>query len=107
MANIEEQLKEHLQNAKDWEAMDTPVLGVKIVKVPATKTRMALLMLELNPIKDDGKPIKRKGLFVANKEMLIMFSELLSDDKVFQLIQNIENINPENNSKSTKKLNME
>ncbi|MHA2472971.1 MAG: hypothetical protein ACXAES_07045 [Promethearchaeota archaeon] len=85
--------------------METPVEGVSVVKVPATKTRPSLLFLEINPIKADGKPLKRKGLFVGNKEMLIKFSEALNDDKTFQLIQELEKVNPEVNSK-TKKLQM-
>ena len=90
MANIEAQLKEHLKNGKDWEKMETPIEGVNVVKVPATKTRPALLFLEINPLKDDGKPLKRKGLFVGSKEILIKFSEALNDDKTFQLISELE-----------------
>ncbi len=107
MADIEIQLKEHLKNGKDWEKMETPVDGVSVVKVPATKTRPALLFLEINPIKEDGKPLKRKGLFVGNKEILIKFSEALNDDKTFQLIGEIEKVNPEVSANgATKKLKM-
>jgi len=95
MADIEAQLRNHLKNASDWEKMEAPVPGVFVVKVPATKTRPALLFLEINPLKDDGKPMKRKGLFVGSKEMLIKFGEALQDDKVFQLIGELEKINPE------------
>ena len=94
MADIEAQLKAHLKNAADWEKMETPVPGVSVVKVPATKTRPSLLFLEINPLKEDGKPMKRKGLFVGSKEMLIKFGEALEDDKVFQLIGELEKINP-------------
>ena len=95
MADIKTQLKEHLKNGADWEKMETPVPGVFVVKVPATKTRGALLHLEINPLKDDGKPMKRKGLFVGSKEMLVKFGEALNDDKVYQLIQELEQVNPE------------
>ena len=94
MADIEAQLKSHLKNAADWEKMETPVPGVSVVKVPATKTRPSLLFLEINPLQEDGKPMKRKGLFVGSKEMLIKFGEALEDDKVFQLISELEKINP-------------
>ena len=94
MADIEAQLKVHLRDGKDWEKMDTPIEGVSVVKVPATKTRPALLFLEINPIKEDGKPLKRKGLFVGSKEILLKFSEALNDDKTFQLIGELEKINP-------------
>ena len=103
MADIEAQLKTHLKNGADWEKMDTPVPGVSVVKVPATKTRPSLLFLEINPLKDDGKPMKRKGLFVGSKEMLIKFGEALQDDKVYQLIVELEKVNPEGATTGTKK----
>ncbi|MEJ2249024.1 MAG: hypothetical protein P8Y70_03500 [Candidatus Lokiarchaeota archaeon] len=106
MADIQAQLEEHLDKAKDWEKMDTPIPGVYVVKVPATKTRPALLFLEVNPLKENGKPMKRKGLFVGDKEMLVKFGELLNDDKVFQLIQELERVNPDRNNSKRKKLEM-
>lgn len=94
MVNIEAELRNHLETAKDWEKMETPIEGVHVVKVPATKTRPALLFLEINPI-IDGKPLKRKGLFVGSKEILVKFGESLNDDKTFQLIGELERVNPE------------
>jgi len=95
MTDFEAQLKDHLKTGADWEKMDTPKSGVFVVKVPATKTRPVLLFLEINPLKDDGKPMKRKGLFVISQEMLIKFEETMQDDKVFQLVQEMEKVNPE------------
>jgi len=51
MTDISSQLNKHLEGGKDWERMDTPVPGLFIVKVPATKTRKARLNLELSPLK--------------------------------------------------------
>jgi len=106
MTDIQEQLQEHLKRAKDWEKMETPIPGVLVVKVPGTKTRPSLLFLEINPLKEDGNPLKRKGLFVGSREMLVKFSEALSDDKVYQLIGEIEKVNPEAPSGGKKKLTM-
>jgi hypothetical protein len=107
MADIEAQLRAHLKNGNDWEKMEAPIPGVFIVKVPATKTRPSLLFLEINPLKDDGKPMKRKGLFVGSKEMLIKFGEALQDDKVYQLIVELEKVNPKGaTAGATKKLEM-
>ena len=102
IADINTQLKEHLEKGEDWEKMETPVEGVSVIKVPATKTRPALLFLEINPLKADGRPLKRKGLFVSNKEMLIKFSETLTDDKTFQLISEFEQVNPKGSSDNIK-----
>jgi hypothetical protein len=106
MADIQAQLEDHLEKGKDWEKMETPIPGVYVVKVPATKTRPALLFLEINPLKDNGKPMKRKGLFVGDKNMLVKFGELLNDDKVFQLIQELERVNPDREDSRRKKLKM-
>ena len=107
MADIQAQLKAHLKNGKDWEKMETPIPGVFVVKVPETKTRPALLFLEVNPLKSDGKPLKRKGLFIGSKEIYIAFKEALEEDAIFTLIQNIEAVNPEiKGAGATKKLDM-
>jgi hypothetical protein len=104
MASIEAELRDHLKNGKDWEKMETPIEGVSVVKVPATKTRPPLLFLEINPIVG-GKPLKRKGLFVGTKEILIKFGEALNEDKTFQLITEMEKVNPKiAKSGATKKL---
>ena len=75
VADIQKQLKDHLEKAEDWEKMGTPIEGISVVKVPATKTRPALLFIEVNPLKENETPMKRKGLFVGSKEMLIKFGE--------------------------------
>jgi hypothetical protein len=107
MADIQSQLKDHLKNGKDWEKMETPISGVFVVKVPKTKTRPALLFLEVNPLKNDGKPMKRKGLFLGSKEMYIAFKEALEEDAIFTLIQNVEAVNPEvTGAGASKKLEM-
>jgi hypothetical protein len=107
MADIQAQLKEHLEKGKDWAKMETPVPGVFVVKVPATKTRPALLFIEINPLKSDGNPMKRKGLFIRNKEMYLAFKEALEEDAIFTILQNLEAVNPEvKGAASTKKLQM-
>ncbi len=93
MTDISSQLKEHLERGKDWERMDTPVPGLFIVKVPATKTRKARLNLELSPLKKDGTPLKKKSLFIGGEEMFIKYSEMFSNDKAYQIIREIEQIN--------------
>ncbi|MFW9998630.1 MAG: hypothetical protein ACFE9Q_01835 [Candidatus Hodarchaeota archaeon] len=107
MADIQAQLKDHLKNGKDWEKMETPIPGVFVVKVPETKTRPALLFIEINPLKSDGSPMKRKGLFIGSKEMYLAFKEALEEDAIYTLIQNVEAVNPEINSTGrSKKLKM-
>jgi hypothetical protein len=105
MADVQAQLKDHLENGKDWSKMETPIPGVFVVKVPETKTRPALLFIEVNPLKSDGNPMKKKGLFIRNKEMYIAFKEALEEDAIFTILQNLEAVNPEvKGATATKKL---
>ena len=107
MTDISSQLKEHLEEGKDWERMNTPVPGLFVVKVPATKTRKARLNLELSPLKNDGTPLKKKSLFIGGEEMFIKYSEMFSNDKAYQIIREIEQINKTQMViKTTKKLEM-
>jgi len=92
LETIESQLIKYLKESGDWEQMETPILGVYVVKAPGTKSRLARLFLELNPQKN-GKPIKRKGLFLDSVENLQLFIQLLSDEKVEKILEHIENIN--------------
>ncbi|NMC06560.1 MAG: hypothetical protein GYA24_15190 [Candidatus Lokiarchaeota archaeon] len=101
MSSQEKQMKEFLKNGQDWEKMSTKDLpGVFVVKMPATKSRPALLALEVNPMKD-GKPMKRKGLFVTSKDMLVSFQEILTSDGTFSVMRSVEQINAEVAPKGT------
>jgi hypothetical protein len=106
MADIQTQLEEHLKNAKNWEKMATPVPGVSVTKVPGTNSRPPMLFLAINPVNEDGSPMKRKDLFVKNYPELVKFSELLTDDKVVRIIKEMEEVNPTKKKKEKKKLEM-
>ena len=106
MADIEPQLKEHLTKAADWEKMETPIPGVYVVKVPATKTRPALLFIEINPLNADGKPIKKKGLFIGSEDQLNRFFNAIMDERLEPLMKSIEAVNPEVKTSKMKKLKM-
>lgn len=93
---MEDTLREFLETAKDWAKIETDIDGVFVVKIPATKTREAKLMVEVNPVnKLTKQPKKRKGLFIADFEMYLQFQEALMEDEVPALIKTIEGINPE------------
>lgn len=97
-------LKEHLENGKDWEKLETDIAGVFVVKIPGTKTRSGRLMVEVNPINPaTGLPKKRKGLFIADFEMYLQFQEALTEDEVPALIKVLDEVNPELKSASSKK----
>ena len=104
---VDDVLKEHLETGGPWTKLETDIPGVFVVKIPGTKTRGPRLMVEVNPVdKTTGKPKKRKGLFIRDFEMYLQFREAIEQDEVPQLIQLLDEINPESasSSGSTKKI---
>ena len=95
MSDLKSEIESFLKEAKDWEKLPTANLpGVNVVKMPATKTRPSKLAIEVNPEKD-GKPLKKKGLFITSAEMLIEFSEILQNESLYTLMKVIDSINKE------------
>ena len=92
---MEKSIKDFLQSGKDWEQLPLANFeGAHVVKMPATKTRPALLAIEVNPVKD-GKPMKRKGLFVTNTDMLTEFQSILTNESLYNLMKTVDAINSE------------
>lgn len=90
--SVEDRIEKFLGDAGDWEKLETDIGGVSVVKMPATKSRPALLSVEVNPLKD-GKPMKRKGLFITSAEMLLEFSDILTDEPLLTLMKSVDAIN--------------
>ena len=90
-----ETLKSFLETAHDWEEMPLKnVPGVFAVKIPATKQRPALLGIKVNPMSNkDGRPMKKKGLYLTSKAMLDSFAEKLNDQRTCEAVEIIEEIN--------------
>lgn len=108
MAELENRLVKFLEDAGEWEALPVEKFpGVSIVKMPKTKNRPSKLSLVINPVKD-GKPIKRKGLFVTSAEMFLEFAEVLQNDSVYNLMKSVDDINdsqqPEKKSRKPLKI---
>ena len=108
MANFIDHLQEHLLEGQNWEKVETDVPGVYVVKIPATKTRPAKLMVEVNPVDEaTGKPKKRKGLFIADFEMYVQFLEAMQDERIEKLIKTVDGINPQQTATKAKKIKIE
>ena len=88
------QLRDHLDSAADWEKLPTPIPGVYVVKIPATKTRPAKLMIEVNPVDENGNPRKRKGLFLTDEKMRRDFVVALENEDVSNLLRAVDVVNP-------------
>ncbi len=103
---LEAQLEEHLANGNDWEEMGTPIPGVFVVKAPATKKKPPLLYLEINPLDDHGKKLKRKGLFLGNKKQFSLYQKVFQNPRVELIVESIEEVNPDRGQIKRKQLKM-
>jgi hypothetical protein len=87
--DLTERLKEFGKKVEDWGKMKTSVAGVSIVKLP-TKGKDLNLGLEVLPVNEDGKPLKRKGVYFTSLEQWEAFKSILNNEKAQDLIENID-----------------
>ena len=90
-SNIKEKLKSLLVQLQDWEKTNTNVPGVKIIKIPAKNEIPERLGIEINPVDDSGRLIKKTGhIVLTNEELFIKYAKLFDHPKVLELMQEIE-----------------
>jgi len=84
--DLTDRLKEFSKEMKDWDKKKTSVSGVAIVKLP-TKGDDTNFGLEIIPVREDGIPLKRKGLFVTSLEQWEAFKEIFTNPKLLILFK--------------------
>ena len=92
--SAEKKLEEFLDQGKSWERLATSIPGVFVLKLPPYKGRAPNLVVELNPVDSNLKPMKRRGLVLRSEEELEAFNELYKPEKIGSLLSMIETINP-------------
>ena len=99
-----EKLKELLVNLEDWEKTPTNIPGIKIIKIPAKKDIPERLGIEINPVDESGKIIKKSGAIVlTNEELYQKYLELFDNEKVKELIKEIEFLRNQQQEKQNRK----
>ena len=95
--NIHAMLTHLLEVMSDWEKRPTNVPGVKIMKIPSKSDIPARLSIEINPVDQLGKHIKKKGgkLTLTNLELFEKYQELFTDPKIHELMREIEHLRQE------------
>jgi hypothetical protein len=71
------------------------VKGVSIIRLPATKNRAASLAIDINPIGDNGLPMKKKGIMIMNRAEIAAFRTAFNNEKVDGLVAALEEVLPE------------
>jgi hypothetical protein len=90
---MKEKLEAKLRDMEDWEKTATTVPGVKIIKIPENKFTPARLAIEMIPVDDKGKQLKKKGILViSNKDLFDRYKKLFENEKVIELINSIDQL---------------
>ncbi|RLI09249.1 hypothetical protein DRO42_04730 [Candidatus Bathyarchaeota archaeon] len=92
---MSEKLSDFLENGKDWGKLKTTVPGVFVLKLPPYKSSPGRLAVEINPVDASGNPTKRRGLIIRSIEECRTFRELLGNEKVENLLEMLEEVNPQ------------
>ena len=70
---LTETLRTFIEEGQDWERKHTSVKGVSIIRLPATKNRPASLAIDINPLGQNGLPMKKKGIMIMNAAEIAAF----------------------------------
>ncbi|AEG17616.1 hypothetical protein [Methanobacterium paludis] len=90
-SNLENKVKETLENIKPWQRVPTNVRGMFLVKTPSSG-RQETVMIEINPVDAQGNPIKRRGIFLKKSSELEGFVDVMQNNKVKDLLKVLEKI---------------
>jgi uroporphyrinogen-III synthase len=89
---LAESLKEFIDEGQDWERKITSVKGVSIIRLPQYKTRPASLAIDINPVGENGLPMKKKGIMIMSATELQAFREIFKNEKLDNLVKTLEDV---------------
>ena len=70
---LAESLKEFIKEGQDWERKETSVKGVAIIRLPQNKNMPASLAIDINPLKENGLPMKKKSIMIRDAAELNVY----------------------------------
>jgi hypothetical protein len=85
-------LKEFIEEGQDWERKNTSVKGVSIIRLPPYKNRPASLAIDINPVGENGLPMKKKGIMIMDSAELHAFREAFKNEKLDNLMKALEEV---------------
>ncbi|HVN73625.1 MAG TPA: hypothetical protein VMT44_03400 [Methanoregula sp.] len=92
---LKDTLRAFIEEGGDWERKHTSVKGVSIIRLPATKNRAASLAIDINPIGENGLPMKKKGIMIMNAAELAAFRAAFTNEKIDGLMAALEDVLPD------------
>lgn len=97
---MEESLKSFLKGGKDWERKRTTVPGIFVLKLPTYRGSPPRLAVEVNPVDEEGKPTKRRGLVLRSPDEFETFRRLVNEEKLGELLGVVGRVNPPKEKKA-------
>ena len=94
---VDERLVQFLKDGKDWERKPTSMPGVFLLKMPSYKSKPASIAIEINPVDSSGAATKRRGIVIKSQSELDQICKMITNPKIIQLTNSIDEINPEKN----------
>lgn len=85
-------LLDFLKNGRDWETRRTSVPGIFVVKAPATRNNPPRLLVQLNPLDEAGRPVKKRGLMIRSRGEVEQFETLLQNERLQALLTVVEEL---------------
>ena len=86
---LESKIKETLENVKPWQRVLSSLDGIFLIKAP-TRGDQESIMVEINPLDEFGRPIKRRGIFIQQKIQLEMFLEVMKKPKLMEFLDTLD-----------------
>jgi len=86
---LKKKIEETLENVKPWQRVPTSIDGVFLIKAP-TKGDQESIMVEINPLNEFGRPIKRRGIFLQQTAQLKKFLEIMQESRLMEFMETID-----------------
>ena len=93
MSDLKKTLRKALENVEPWHRIPTTVPGLFLVKTPSKGKEEDVLqqtMVEINPVDEQGKIIKRRGLFLNKVEHLELFKMVMEQKQTEKVLVILE-----------------
>ena len=88
---LESKIKETLENVKPWQRVPTSLEGVFLIKAP-TRGDQESIMVEINPLDELGRPIKRRGIFIQRKIHLERFIDVMQEPRLMEFLDTLDSM---------------
>ena len=74
-------------------------MSVFLIKLPEYRSRPPYIAIEINPVDTSGMATKKRGILIRSRSELEKISNILTNAKIVQLADSIDEVNPEKKTK--------